>query len=130
MAVLLATPASGGPPAPVARHTSAAHAADRPPDLRQRTATAPQGGALLPQPERCPAARSRSPRARTRLARAGGAAMSGQLGRALVLALLRQTKHGTLTIADGARRYSFGIATPAGPAVELEVHNRRFYSAL
>ena len=56
--------------------------------------------------------------------------MSGQLGRALVLALLRQTKHGTLTIADGARRYSFGTATPAGPAVELEVHNRRFYCAL
>jgi cyclopropane-fatty-acyl-phospholipid synthase len=56
--------------------------------------------------------------------------MRGRLGRALVLALLRQTKHGTLTIADGQRRYTFGIPTPAGPAVELGVHNRRFYSAL
>jgi cyclopropane-fatty-acyl-phospholipid synthase len=56
--------------------------------------------------------------------------MSGRLGRALVLALLRQTKHGTLTIVDGPRRRIFGTPTPTGPAVELEVHDRRFYSAL
>ena len=56
--------------------------------------------------------------------------MSGRLGRAVVLTLLRQTKHGTLTVADGAGRHSFGVATPGGPAVELEVHDRRFYGAL
>ena len=56
--------------------------------------------------------------------------MRGRLGRAVVLALLRQTKHGALTIADGAGRRSFGVPTPGGPAVELEVHDRRFYSAL
>jgi cyclopropane-fatty-acyl-phospholipid synthase len=56
--------------------------------------------------------------------------MSGRLRRAVVLALLRQTKHGTLTIADGAGRHAFGVPTAGGPAVELEVHDRRFYSAL
>ncbi len=56
--------------------------------------------------------------------------MTGRIGRALVLALLRQTKHGTLTIADGPRQHAFGIPTPGGPAVELEVHDRRFYNAL
>jgi cyclopropane-fatty-acyl-phospholipid synthase len=56
--------------------------------------------------------------------------MRGRLGRAVVLGLLRQTKHGTLTIADGSGRHSFGVPTTDGPAVELEVHDRRFYSAL
>jgi cyclopropane-fatty-acyl-phospholipid synthase len=56
--------------------------------------------------------------------------MSGRLSRALVLAVLRQTKHGTLTIHDGSRRHAFGSAVPQGPAVELEVHDRRFYGAL
>src|SRR5665213_2916192 len=114
-------------PAPAARRAPAAHHADRAPDLRQRTATAPQGSPLLPQSEWCAAARPRAPRARTGFPRAGGAPMSGRLGRAVVLALLRQTKHGTLTVVDGAGRRSFGVPTPGGPAVELEVHDRRFY---
>jgi cyclopropane-fatty-acyl-phospholipid synthase len=56
--------------------------------------------------------------------------MTRRLGRRLVLALLRQTKHGTLTIEDGPRRHVFGAPEPGGPVVELEVHDRRFYGAL
>jgi cyclopropane-fatty-acyl-phospholipid synthase len=56
--------------------------------------------------------------------------MTRSLSRRLVLALLRQTKHGTLTIDDGPRSHSFGAPVPGGPAVALEVHDRRFYGAL
>ena len=51
--------------------------------------------------------------------------------RMLSRVLLRCTRHGTMTVieADGGSR-TFGVATPNGPAVNVSVHDRRFYPSL
>ncbi|HUB76404.1 MAG TPA: class I SAM-dependent methyltransferase, partial [Solirubrobacteraceae bacterium] len=50
--------------------------------------------------------------------------------RALVLALLRATRHGTLEIVEGEREWRFGRAVAGGPSVRVVVHDRRLYRAL
>jgi cyclopropane-fatty-acyl-phospholipid synthase len=50
--------------------------------------------------------------------------------RALVRALLRGTRHGTLTILDGGDDVTFGTPAPGAPAPRVTVHDRRFYRAL
>jgi cyclopropane-fatty-acyl-phospholipid synthase len=54
----------------------------------------------------------------------------GALARPLVRALLTGTRHGTLTILERGQSRTFGLASDAGPAVLVVVHDRRFYSAL
>ena len=57
--------------------------------------------------------------------------MSDAIARGVVRGLLRQTRHGTLTIrdADGSAAV-FGVPCDGGPAVSVTVHDRRFYRAL
>jgi len=50
--------------------------------------------------------------------------------RALVRWLLRRTRHGTLTIAEGGTASVFGVPTAGGPDVHVVVHDARFYRAL
>jgi hypothetical protein len=50
--------------------------------------------------------------------------------RALVRTLLRGTRHGTLTIVEGAEAATFGVPSPGAPAPRVTVHDRRFYRAL
>ncbi len=45
-------------------------------------------------------------------------------------ALLRHTKHGTLTILEGDQAITYGVATDGGPAVLVLAHDHRFYRAL
>ena len=54
----------------------------------------------------------------------------GRTGRLVGLALLRQTRHGTLRLVERNGDHTFGTPTPGGPQVEVRVHDRRFYGAL
>jgi cyclopropane-fatty-acyl-phospholipid synthase len=54
----------------------------------------------------------------------------GALSRLVVRALLRRTRHGTLTILEDGQSQTFGPADAAGPAVLVLVHDRRFYRSL
>jgi len=53
-----------------------------------------------------------------------------KLARAVVLPLLRRTRHGTLTLDEDGRSRSFGEPATGGPAVLVVVHDRRFFSGL
>jgi cyclopropane-fatty-acyl-phospholipid synthase len=61
---------------------------------------------------------------------ARASAVTNRLARAMVRWLLRLTRHGTVTIHDGADAQTFGVATVGGPAVGLTVHDQRFYRSL
>jgi cyclopropane-fatty-acyl-phospholipid synthase len=50
--------------------------------------------------------------------------------RALVLTLLRLTRHGTLELVDGERIHTFGRPSEGCPTVRVVVHDRRVYRAL
>jgi cyclopropane-fatty-acyl-phospholipid synthase len=50
--------------------------------------------------------------------------------RTLVHALLRPTRHGSLTLTDRRGTSEFGDGDPSGPQVRVAVHDQRFYSAL
>ncbi len=51
--------------------------------------------------------------------------------RLLSRALLRRTRHGTMTIIeDGGGSRRFGVQTEGGPTLAVSVHDRRFYAAL
>jgi cyclopropane-fatty-acyl-phospholipid synthase len=71
---------------------------------------------VAPRPRRTPAA--------------AAALVAGALSRLIVRALLRRTRHGTLTILEDGRSQTFGPAGAAGPAVLVLVHDRRFYRSL
>jgi cyclopropane-fatty-acyl-phospholipid synthase len=71
---------------------------------------------VAPRPRRTPAA--------------AGALVVGALSRLVVRALLRRTRHGTLTIFEDGQSQTFGPADAAGPAVLVLVHDRRFYRSL
>jgi cyclopropane-fatty-acyl-phospholipid synthase len=58
------------------------------------------------------------------------AAVVGAVAAPIVRALLRGTRHGTLTILESDQRHSFGVPSARGPAVLVVVHDRRFYTAL
>jgi cyclopropane-fatty-acyl-phospholipid synthase len=67
-------------------------------------------------------------RRRPRPAR-GSAALNAP-ARLLARALLRRTRHGTLTITEERGSRTFGTPSPGGPAVVVEVHDTRFYRSL
>jgi cyclopropane-fatty-acyl-phospholipid synthase len=56
--------------------------------------------------------------------------VSATLARAILRPLLRQTRHGTLTLREGEAAQTFGVATEDGPAVVVSVNDRRFYRSL
>jgi cyclopropane-fatty-acyl-phospholipid synthase len=62
--------------------------------------------------------------------RLSAAAATAVLARPIVRALLRRTRHGTLTIFESGQSRTFGAPDAGGPAVSVLVHDRRFYSAL
>jgi len=62
--------------------------------------------------------------------RAAGAALIDIPARALVRALLRLTRHGTITLVEGQAERRFGVPTAGGPAVRVSVNDRSFYRAL
>ena len=53
-----------------------------------------------------------------------------RVSRAIVLALLRVTRHGTLALVDGDRTFFFGRAGDGDPDVRVVVRDRRVYRAL
>jgi cyclopropane-fatty-acyl-phospholipid synthase len=53
-----------------------------------------------------------------------------RLSRAIVLTLLRLTRHGTVELIDGERTFEFGRASEGDPSVRVVVHDRRVYRAL
>jgi cyclopropane-fatty-acyl-phospholipid synthase len=54
----------------------------------------------------------------------------GRMARPIVRALLRGTRHGTLTIIDHGRSRLFGTAAADAPAPVVVVHDPRFYRGL
>ena len=60
----------------------------------------------------------------------GGSPLLERPARALVRALLRLTRHGTLTIVEAPDERRFGAPSPGGPTVRVAVHDRRFYRSL
>ena len=56
--------------------------------------------------------------------------MTERAARAAVRALLRQTRHGTLTVDEPRGSTRFGTPTAGGPDVSVSVNDRRFYGAL
>ncbi|HEY5195443.1 MAG TPA: cyclopropane-fatty-acyl-phospholipid synthase family protein [Solirubrobacteraceae bacterium] len=56
--------------------------------------------------------------------------MKDRAARRLVLALLGRTRHGSLTLVEGARTRRFGDREPGGPMVTVRIHDIGFYPAL